>query len=278
MQLYALDQEQKPIFALRAQKHQDYYCSECLGVVRLRSGMHRRPHFFHLTHNINCNQSGKSMSHLQVQYFFLRQLPENDCFIEYRFPTINRIADVFWKSQGIVFEIQCSFITATEIENRCKAYESLGLSVVWVLHDKSFNQKRISAAEMYLKNSPHYFTNMNAEGDGIIYDQLGILNRGQKIKCLLPLEIDVREKKLIPEFSRPILGENLKGRLLNWPHYFAGDFIDNCLQSQAYCEQVLQEELRFIKKPKKQNLKTLFGYLFKPYLQVFKLLIEKACR
>ena len=108
MQLYALDTKGELISAQQAVRQINYECLECQHTVRLRGGPHRRPHFYHVSPSIFCRQHQKGAIHLQLQSYFLHQLPIGDCHLECPFPSIGRIADVAWLSQKIVFEIQCS--------------------------------------------------------------------------------------------------------------------------------------------------------------------------
>lgn len=277
MQLYALDENQTPLFALKASKHQNYFCPECSGIVRLRSGSHRRPHFFHLSENRECFQSGKSMTHLQLQYFFYNVLPKDDCFLEYRFPTIQRIADVFWKSENIVFEIQCSFITAEEVESRIQDYFKLGIQVVWILHDQCFNQRRLTAAELFLKKSPHYFSNMNSDGTGFIYDQFEVIEKGHRHRFKdLPL-INPRFKKNLPIKVEHRLPHILMKRMIDWSFYFEGDHLDKCLQDKCFCLEMKEMESKFLIKEQNRKIR-FFERASQFYLQVLRLLLEKASR
>lgn len=102
------------------------------------------------------------MEHLQVQYYLEELLGEAQCRLEHPFPSINRIADVVWLPKRIIFEVQCSGITAQEVRQRNCDYKSEGYQVVWLLHNRQFNRQRVSAAEMELRNQPHYFTDMSA--------------------------------------------------------------------------------------------------------------------
>ena len=67
MQLFALDQSGGYCRADRAERHIDYACIECGGAVRVRGGLQRQTHFFHLTAPEKCSQHAKSPEHLQVQ-------------------------------------------------------------------------------------------------------------------------------------------------------------------------------------------------------------------
>lgn len=255
MQLFALDANQQLIAANHALKQQDYFCLECGDPVRLRGGIHRRDHFYHLQQKLPCRQNGKGMEHLQLQCHIQRSLPNGDCLLEHRFPSINRIADVAWESKRLIFEIQCSPITAIEVAERNRDYESVGWKVVWILHEKSFNQRRLTGAELELKNNPHYYTNFNERGEGGIYDQLYLVKRGQRSQRHPPLPIDVTHPKAPP-----------LGQRSQWHHYFAGDLTDRGLEFLAKEEEG------------PPLWRSLLACLIRPYQLIFRMLLEGACR
>ena len=96
MQLYALNDQNQVVGAHQASKKLDYQCFECQSRVRLRGGFHRQNHFYHVDPNQPCRLSGKGMVHLQIQIYLKQLLNCQTCFLEYRFPSIGRIADVAW--------------------------------------------------------------------------------------------------------------------------------------------------------------------------------------
>jgi len=191
MQLYACDSNNRLTTADSAQKGVDYRCPECAGVVRVRKGSHKQPHFFHLTHNRNCRQSGKSAVHLAIQNHLLNILPKGEVSLECRFPEKGRIADVVWMPKRLIFEVQCSPISAEEVASRNSDYSQLGFQVVWLFHDFRFNSWRVTAAENSLWNRPFYYTNMNAKGEGIIYDQTCKIHQGVRRKRSQKSRVDL---------------------------------------------------------------------------------------
>ncbi|GEM_PF-3584437 len=178
MQLFALTIENEVVAANDALKKTEYSCMECGKPVRLRGGRHRQDHFYHLRPDPSCKQSQKSMRHLQVQLYLHRLLSDGEVALERRFPTISRIADVVWEDRKLVFEVQCSPITQQEVEARNRDYALLGYQVVWLLHERRFSGKQVSAAEQWLEDHPHYYTNFDEEGRGKIYDQLHLFRDG----------------------------------------------------------------------------------------------------
>lgn len=288
MQLYAFNKERQVIFARNASRQLDYFCPECSAIVRLRGGLHRQNHFYHLQTVENCRQSGKSIEHLNVQLFFLSILPAGECDLEKRFPEISRIADVFWINKKIVFEIQCSPISRQEVQERNQDYHRLGFEVIWILHDKRYNQKRLTAAEDFLHYRPHYFTNIDENGAGIIYDQFSILEKGFRTNCMPPLPVDVADLK---RDERKIKNEDIKLNLIKKrlevsPSYFSRDLIDHCLNLNLpndYIEKAREIEidsgLGIVSNTLFDRFKFLLAqYIIRPYHLLFQLLLEKACK
>jgi len=243
MQLYACEEKGRFVVAHSAKKGINYLCPECRGTVRVRGGRHRKPHFFHLTHNEKCRQSGKSQIHLAIQNYLLHLLPDNEVTLECRFSEIQRIADVVWMPKRLIFEVQCSPITAEEVQQRNQDYERLGFQVVWIFHDRRFNRWRVTAAEETLMDRPFYFTNMDAEGRGMIYDQTCLIQKGIRRERSERSEVDL---------SRPLAGNNGQVR-------FEGDCRD-----QSFVKPNRNE-----KQPKNW---------LKWYWVLFRMLLERASR
>ena len=141
-----------------------------------------------------CRQNGKSLAHLQAQRRLEELLGADQCRLEVKFGPINRIADVVWEPKKIIFEVQCSPISAEEVNARNRDYKGMGYEVIWLLHDSQFNRQRVSAAEMSLRHSCHYFTNMNAEGAGYFYDQFDVVVDGLRRAKFSPLQVDLSKR------------------------------------------------------------------------------------
>jgi competence protein CoiA len=286
MQLYALDKSGNLISSQSADKQTNYYCLECQGVVRLRGGTHRQNHFYHLDITPSCRQNGKSLIHLQVQYYIQKNLPEEESVIEMRFPQINRIADVVWISQKIVFEVQCSWITQAEVMERNLDYLSIGYQVVWILHDNRFNQSTISAAEIFLRPLHLYYTNIDENGEGNIYDQFDLVHEGMRKQRLSPLPIKISQLNRQLSLERKI-PSFIQKRLEQLPFAFEGDLLDRVCkphwssQTMDYIQIAfnLEETLKPGDKRAPIALKTIFyDYFLNPYLLFFQMLLEKACK
>jgi competence protein CoiA len=225
MQLYGLDTNNLPIYAPHAKKRTDYQCPECRGIIRLREGEIREAHFYHLNPPSSCRQSGKSLTHLNIQHQIAAKLPEGECVLEFRFPEINRIADLYWEKERLVFEIQCSPMSKEEMLERTRNYRSIGCEIVWILHERNYNRYRMSALERAIAPIPHYFSDMTPGGDGILYDQWFLAKNGFRIKALPKLEIQIGLPiRKIDDAS--IASPFLKFRNRSWPLCFPGDLLD----------------------------------------------------
>jgi len=246
VQLYAYSLNGQVVSAADAKRYTDYNCLECGQTVRMRGGLKRKAHFFHLQPPSTCRQHAKSMTHLQAQLALLKCLPPGAAELEARFDKIDRIADVAWHAEKIVFEVQCSAISAQEVAARNRDYGSTGYDVVWFLHDRRFGRFRPSEAEIFLENSPHYYTNMDDKGAGYFYDA----GRGGQDR-FGPLMIDP---------GRPYRRFQ-KGKRCNWSLGFIGDASEKGI--------VLAKQLKS---------RSIFKLLKERYCRLFHYFLEKSCR
>lgn len=295
MQICALNSSATLVFADEANKHQNYQCIECHKTVRLRRGIHRKAHYYHLEPNRSCKQHAKGMPHIMLQYFLKNALPKGEGQLECQFGSIGRIADVAWHSKNIVYEIQCSPITAEEVRARNKSYASVGYQVVWILHDKRYNKQRLSAAEDFLFKQPHYFSDMNAEGEGKIYDQFSVIANGRRIRRFPTLTINPalpknlrKNKRALSKQLPPILHQRAK----TWPLIFSGDTIDSTLNSDEqtgnyadnqremilYLRSLAQNKDRFFFNLIESRKLLFQKYVTQPYKAFLNLILEKACK
>ncbi|MCB1081730.1 MAG: hypothetical protein KDK63_01140 [Chlamydiia bacterium] len=162
----------------------------------------------------------RKTSHEAIQKFLKEKLPGAE--LEKNFTEIGRIADIVYFPKKIIYEIQCSSIDLEEVLQRNKDYASIGFHVLWILHDRHFNKKFTSPAELYLRKRGAYYTSLTKEGHGFFYDQLDFFSGAIRIYKGRPLVI----KKFIPQkvsripLSYPRL---LKQRLRSSPYALPGD-------------------------------------------------------
>jgi competence protein CoiA len=230
MQLYALDND-LPVPATKAEKGKNYLCPECSATVRKREGATRQTHFYHLRLPKQCRQHQKSLEHLQLQ-LKLAHLIGQGAQLECPFPAIQRIGDVAWHEKKIVFEVQCSPILLEEVKNRHLDYEKAGYTVIWILHDKRFNQKALTASEAYARTYPCYFTNIDKTGEGIVYDQFDVIKGGRRLFKGPPLTISPTKITPPPSISTSDLAlpQTLLDRLSKWNYYAQGDLLHRILK------------------------------------------------
>lgn len=241
MQLFARAENQLTP-ASSAEKGKDYTCPECGSIVRLRKGSYRIAHFFHRT-KATCHQSQKGVIHLHLQYLLKNLLIEEEALLEYPFPHIGRIADVFCAKTQKVFEIQYSPMSLEEAQSRCHDYESQGITLIWILHEDTFNQYRVGRTEQFLRTKTCYYTNMDKHGRGEVYDQFEKLEEGRRGQRSVKKKVDLTQWFSLP----PLPAEApawLEKRLLGGSCYHKGDLIDLALHHQIPGGWQVQEKKR----------------------------------
>ena len=128
--------------------------------------------------------------HREVQIKIQSLIDQEDLHLEYKFPI--RRADIFWESKRIVFEVQCSPITLREVKTRTADHENLGHKVIWILHQKTFNKKYASPAELFLRREKKaLYTDISQHGDGVIFDQEEAIKHSERRAKSFPLPVDV---------------------------------------------------------------------------------------
>ncbi len=118
--------------------------------------------------------------------------PEGSVILEQRFK--GHIADIYWPEKRIVFEVQCSPISYEAAKKRTEDLEKLGLTVIWILHQKTFNKKHLSPSELYFVNKKRsYYTNISQAGEGWVFDQEEAIFDFNRLAKSPPREIDLSE-------------------------------------------------------------------------------------
>lgn len=295
MHLYALANDGQVVYAGHADKQKNYSCLECMQSVRVRSGFHRQPHFYHLNENYQCRLNGKSMPHLMLQFYIESVLPKGEVHLEYRFSDIHRIADVAWVKEKIVFEVQCSPISAEEVLQRNADYASQGYQVVWLLHQSRYNQHRISAAEDVLQHSTHYYSNMDGAERGEVYDQPSFILQGMRKQRLPKVRVDLAQPYRGGKADFEKFPRILKKRLKTWKLGFKGDYVNLCREEGGSSEEwtnlteaISEGESLWGVKDEDRDIFELsvfeffrelfFRWIALPYRSVLRLFLEKASR
>lgn len=241
MHWIALDGTQ-PVTASAAVRQKIYLCPECHLPVALRCGPLRQAHFYHVRRAATCAQHKKTEEHLGLQLALASSIPVKEVNIERPFLKIHRIADVAWETKKIVFEIQVSPITLQEAEKRCSDYRSEGWELIWILSDRRFNRRKLSAAESYLRDQTCYFSHWPRKE---IYDQFEIvrgfrrLYRGPKIQ-INPVMTEMHDAGDVPVFSLP---SSLKKRWMSWRMRTKGDLLSKACSEELKMFRAIEERL-----------------------------------
>ena len=206
-------------------------------------------------------QRNRDSTHSTIQKNLLSFFPQAQ--IEYPFPFLHRIADIVLLSHKIVFEIQCSSISLTEVQNRNQDYESIGFKVIWILHHRTFNQNIICPSELYLRQRClTYFTSITHYGYGFFYDQFELFNGLHRTYKSMPFIL----KNLLPKhlpyipYSFP---KALKKKLLHTSYYLQGDVSDYLLKGHdSNWMQIIEKiDSPNVFKKSKKLLQDFFLYL-----------------
>lgn len=290
MHLLACDQEGRVVSAKEASSKKNYFCLECGASVRRRAGGERIPHFFHFRSSKACHQKGKSLLHLQVQYWIQRQFPFGVIELEHPFSLIQRIGDVVWEAEKLIFEVQCSAISAEEILARQVDYQKVGFTVVWILHDTRYPPFKESRVQQILHSIPHYYTDIDVEGNGGIYDPLMERKEKEKIasknifKLPVDLALPMREACLKKRIVRPeSLPAWIVHRACHWPLHFEGDtlhHLDQTTSSSVRVKELLEREItqeHFLAFCWKSVVKGV-AWIKNGYQTLLSLFLEMVCR
>lgn len=242
MPFYALDQDLL-VFAPDAQSGHLYRCPECFETVKKRDGFARFPHFYHIKAPKHCRLSSKSETHLLLQLHLQKQIGPTHVRLEQRFEKIQRIADVCWEKEKVIFEIQCSLISLQEVQSRIEDYQSLGYEVIWLFHDRLYNRFFLRAEEAFLRlHKICYFFHIS-KGTFFCYDQFEQLQAGRRLRKSRPLP--VRLSSICQRQKQPFPFEVPRQITLETAHYFPGDRWD--LAVQAIQSPFLRNSLHYWK-------------------------------
>jgi competence protein CoiA len=245
MPLYAYDEFGEPIYASDAEERHSYTCCYCHTSVRVRKGVARIPHYYHLHLPASCRLYGKSQDHLFAQLSLAKLLPSKETVIEKTFPTLLRVADVVWEPRKIVFEIQCSNISEHEAEQRVIDYAKKGYQVVWILDDRLFNRKLIRPGEKWLRKSSCYYATLRGYSLPQFYDQFEFFSKERRIKKGAPLKIQLDKPQTIPELSwdPDAIPDQVVQKTASL--YFEGDLLHKAILSQTHAAlKVSMQNLR----------------------------------
>lgn len=231
MPLYAYDESGEPIYASDAEERQSYTCCYCQTKVRVRKGLSRIPHYYHLNLPASCRLQGKSQDHLFAQLALVKLLPAKEAVIEKTFPTLLRVADVVWEARKIIFEIQCSPISEQEAQQRVIDYAKNGYQIVWILDDRVFNRRIVRPGERWVRYRTCYYATLRGRPFPFFYDQFEFFSEERRIKKGYALHIRLDKPQTLSELSWD--KEAIPNQVIRKtaPLYFEGDLVHKAVLS-----------------------------------------------
>ena len=248
MHLFAASADGSQIFSSEAESGKDYFCLECRGLVRVRRAKGRQAHFFHLQRSNSCRQSNKSIEHLLVQLLIREQIGEEKCELECAFPEVGRIADVCWKEKKIIFEVQCSPISAEEVISRNADYKLAGFDVIWILHKRSFAGYRLTPCERVLWKFTHFYSDVNHVAEGGIFDFISVRDGVRRGLSMSSAYLDVSSLSLVNKEGRRSIPLWLQKQRFEWKYFFVNDCLYSVMmqvgiQKDLLCLEQYQKNL-----------------------------------
>lgn len=275
MALYAYEDDLL-VYAADAAETLKYRCSQCQGLVKVRKGRFRVPHFYHLSKSPSCRLYSKSQDHMLAQLAIQKLLPPGETTLEKPFLQIARVADLIWERPKIAFEIQCSMISPLEIKQRMIDYAKVGYQVVWILDDRIFNRRKSSQAEQQIRLLPSYFATLRKQTFPIFYDQFEIINKNERVKKGRKLKVQLQRPYPLPtqDWPEKQFPKQITRKIETTPLFFHGDLIHKALLAKsvpalAFSMHTLRvtEEFFIRKAIKEKNifLKLLTRWVLEPF-------------
>lgn len=212
--------------------------------------------------NPSCRQHAKKTDHQLYQSRLQKQNPKLK--LEKPFISILRIADLCWEEKRLVFEIQCSPITAQEVRKRKEDYLLEGYRLIWLLDDRLFGKRSISDAEEELLKQGTYYLSPKRFAP---YDRFEVIHRKKRIVKGAPLPIDLTDpyqKTFTPSLEQL--------RLRSSPLYFSGDLYDRIIKEPKALQELRNRE----KKAKTSANRAIWSHLKSLFWQSFEYLLRKS--
>lgn len=201
MAFYAFDPQEEFISANEADPGMSYSCISCKQPVKRRRGKFGFFHFYHLLKSPQCRLYSHKEDHFLAQIQIQKLFKKKELQLEKPFIQIDRVADACIESKKIVFEIQCSPISESEVKKRVYDYRSLGYEVIWLLDDKRFNKRILRPAEKFLRSHLTYYISIQRGHFSQIYDQFEIFHKKRRVKKGKRLTIDLTRVYINPTNS-----------------------------------------------------------------------------
>ena len=126
-----------------------FSCLICRKVVRLKKGKVMRPHFAHVTlADCPLHHESESQEHIELKASLYRWgKEETKAEVESYLPEFQQIADLLFPDQKLALEVQCSSLSLKRLRERSDAYRKHGYQVYWLLGEKLWLKKSLSALQ-----------------------------------------------------------------------------------------------------------------------------------
>ena len=173
---------------------------------------------------------------MAVQLAIQAALPPGEALVEHPFIDFDRVADVLWEKQKVIFEVQCSLLNETEVQQRIEDYGKAGYRIVWILDDLLFNKRRLRPAEKLMRSFTSYYVQIRTQSTPIFYDQFEIFAGSKRKLRGHKLRVALASPKLLSkiEWDLDCLPTQVQKKSIIGTLYFYGDLIYRSSMSHRF--------------------------------------------
>jgi hypothetical protein len=150
------------------------------------------------------------------------------------------------------------------------------------LHANRYLQSKVTAVQLSLAKTAHYYTNINETGEGVIFD---VLENASDVNERLIHTISLRQMQRMSSLTNHPFPLLFKKRRSSWEVSFINDFYHvlsskDCdakfIAAAKHAERLLRQEIywSWIRLIKRLITKSLV----RPYGLFFQMLLDKSCR
>ncbi len=185
-----------------------FFCPSCHQTLLLKCGPKVRPHFAHQPgQSCDFASLNEGAEHLNLKAKLFDWARKNEkVAVEVANSEAGIVSDLLL-SENLALEVQCSPLGQDEFERRTRAYQDLGISVVWLLGSRHFLKRRLTALQrnilQFSSTCGYFFWNLDVENEGLILHYL--LHQDLHGTCQGLM-------KVFPFFQQPLR------EVLRWPY------------------------------------------------------------
>jgi len=208
----------------RAEKNVFYTCVEC-GKKLIPKLNAQSPHFAHAQEGV-CRQTGTSLTHTQTQRYLQALFPCGTCFLEYPFPKLGRIADVYCPKRKFVFDVLTRFREELEGKNGIYFYNGRPIEIIECeLIDNYHENKYISKDGFYYYTLECVVYKANAKGrksgGKLVFIKIGFRKSGKEDKYRIFPLVSLQ----FPDTDDERINKQIKDSGLALMETFVGGFV-----------------------------------------------------